>query len=79
MITTKSPQCAYIKDGECRVLLNTKSCGLTCPFHKTSAAAAQSNARSAARLRSLEPYEQLAIAERYYGGDMPWRRGGGAV
>ena len=77
MANKYNPNCAFLKGGTCRVLINPKPCGVACAFYKTWVELAESNARSAARLRGLEPYEQLVIAEKYYGGDMPWREGGG--
>ena len=76
MKKAKIQNCAFVKNGACCALISTKSCGEKCAFFKMPFELAQGNTHSDALLRRLEPYEQSAIAEKYYNGYMPWQENG---
>ena len=45
-----------------------------CPFYKTPIQHMASNERCYMRIASLPAYQQQAIADKYYRGEMPWRK-----
>lgn len=60
--------------GDC-ICLNNKACvGYeACPFYKSRSKAQADKDEADARLCSLPVEHQTAIADKYYGGRMPWR------
>jgi hypothetical protein len=58
----------------CRVLTELRCAG--CSFYRTETDRAADVARADRRLRSLTIYSQISIAGTYYGGKMPWSKGG---
>lgn len=44
-----------------------------CPFYKTPIQHMASNERAYMRIALLPAYQQQAIADKYYRGEMPWR------
>jgi len=53
--------------------MQSEICDGVCGFHKTRKAVKASLRVANARLASLSHDEQLYIADKYYGGKMPWQ------
>lgn len=63
-----------IRGNRCSKLI-IKSCqGDKCTFMKTVEQQKESCKNSHERLRTLSRETQLCIAEKYYGGSMPWKK-----
>lgn len=61
----------------CRILA-VKGCpGDGCSFFKTESQHRADKQKAYRRLAALDKLEQRHIAEKYYGGKMPWLEGGG--
>lgn len=58
----------------CKMLLVPKCLGVNCPFRKTNAQAAHARRKTFARLRTLSPAVQVAIADKYYGSKLMWHK-----
>jgi hypothetical protein len=61
---------------ECTVLTVGACAGNTCPFIKTEGEFKTSQDKANGRLARLDKIQQLEIADKYYGGAMPWLEGG---
>ena len=59
--------------GECAVLECDCPGALECPFYKTKEALEDQKQKALERINSLPEYQQLGIAIKYYGGQMPWK------
>lgn len=59
----------------CKSLNITRCLGSKCVFIKGYKEITKSNIKSFKRLSSLKLEDQLYIAEKYYGGKMPWKGG----
>lgn len=54
--------------------LSVQRCpGAACPWRQTAEQRLASGRKAGGRLRSLSADKQLYIADKYYGGAMPWR------
>lgn len=59
--------------GQCK-RLNVKECtGKNCAFYQTEKQESISREKAFKRIASLEHLEQKTIADKYYGGKMPWK------
>ena len=58
---------------DCKVLEGGCPGALECPFYKTKDRLWLERCRAFDRIRSLTDEQQIAIAEKYYLGKMPWR------
>lgn len=63
----------------CRSTHESVCGGEACPFCQCAAAAAEVRRRTSRRLNALPREQQLHIADKYYGGDMPWKGQGAHV
>jgi len=67
--------CFACRGGECSILLPKKASCEGCRFFKTKRRA-KAGRKHAQRLIAAKPAEQQRyIAEKYYGGTMPWKEG----
>lgn len=57
----------------CRSTLESVCGGEACPFCQCAAAAAEVRRRTSRRLNGLPREQQQHIADKYYGGEMPWK------
>lgn len=64
------------KRNGCKKLTVDKCIGESCSFKQTKEQADSSQRKSFERLASLSRENQIYIAEKYYGGKMPWIIGG---
>lgn len=64
------------KRNGCKKLTVDKCIGESCSFKQTKEQADISEKKSFERLTSLSNKYQSYIAEKYYGGKMPWSKGG---
>ena len=58
----------------CRVLCVDRCRGEACPFKKSREQLDAERARAYERLSNLNDEEQTRIAEKYFGGKMPWEK-----
>ena len=65
-------QCFANKNGTGCKIMQSEICDGVCGFHKTRKAAKASLRAANVRLASLPHDEQQYIADKYYGGNMPW-------
>ncbi len=57
--------------------LNVNTCTrMTCAFYQTMEQERASRQKTFSRLASLDKEQQIYIAEKYYGGETPWLKGG---
>lgn len=63
---------AYDSRFGCCSCLEEPDCGKRCPFFRRWTAYEESRSRVYLSLQALPPARQLAIAEKYYGGRLPW-------
>ena len=63
--------CMYCSDESCMVLI-TRDC-TNCSFFLTRDQREKKRREALKRLRQLDISEQEIIAQKYYGGTMPWR------
>jgi hypothetical protein len=67
------PDCAGLSEtGKCYWLNISKCQGKNCSFRNTRDELAASLAYTKMRLAALSEKEQVLIANKYYGGTMPW-------
>lgn len=64
--------CTYADGRRCKIL-TVSECPAKCSFYQTEEQAKASQQRANARLRSLLQGYQQMIANKYYGGTMPWK------
>ena len=65
---------SHRRNGKCVALTSEQCAGdAACPFYKPIWKHAQDVARANQRLNALPMDEQRAIAEKYHGGEMPWK------
>jgi hypothetical protein len=64
-------KCFALNGDEC-VLLNDRRC-YGCAFYKTVEELGKSQAAAFARIAKLPFEDQHYIAQKYYGGNLPWR------
>ena len=65
---------AHRRNGKCVALTSEQCAGYAaCPFYKPIWKHAQDVARANQRLNAPPMDEQRAIAEKYHGGEMPWK------
>lgn len=64
------------KNNACKKLTVDKCIGESCSFIQTKEEADAYKKKSFERLASLSREHQSHIAEKYYGGKMPWLKGG---
>ena len=64
-----------VRINKCKVLVVDTCLGNKCPFKITSKQLEESNKYTNTRLATLNSEIQLYIAEKYYGGKMPWLKG----
>lgn len=64
------------KNNGCKRLTVNKCSGENCSFIQTRKQLEESNKYSFNRLSSLNKEHQVYIADKYYGGLMPWDKGG---
>lgn len=64
------------KRNECKKLTVDKCIGESCSFKQTKEQADISQEKSFGRLSNLAREHQIYIADKYYGGKMPWSKGG---
>lgn len=64
------------KRNGCKKLTVDKCIGESCSFKQTKEQTDSSQRKSFERLASLSRENQIYIAEKYYGGKMPWIIGG---
>ena len=64
--------CFAYSDDRCKVL-DISNCKAPCSFYKTKQQHLLSRRLANERPASLEEYIQRDIADKYYGGVMPWR------
>jgi hypothetical protein len=64
------------KRNGCKKLSVDKCIGESCSFIQTKEQAGDSQKKSFERLASLDKEDQCDIADKYYGGKMPWLKGG---
>jgi hypothetical protein len=70
-------KCFGFKDNNtCKILKVRRCVGKKCPFAKTAKEYIDSKQKAYARLASLSIQSQKDIADRYFGGKMPWLQGG---
>lgn len=67
---------AHTRGNGCKILTVKKCIGESCPFAKTKEQIEASCEKSFKRLASIDKELQRYIAEKYYGGKMPWKKGG---
>lgn len=69
------PECIYLSEnGKCVHRVGKVKCiGVDCPFRTTARNEKEQELSWKERLCSLSENEQNKIAEKYYGGKMPWR------
>lgn len=60
----------------CRILAVKKCTGFTCSFYMTAAEQKESQRRAFAAIANKDELSQRNIADKYYGGQMPWLLGG---
>ena len=63
-------ECFAFKHGECKVLTATHCEG--CSFYKSKAQMKADSAKAMESIRNMPLGMQLHIADKYYGGEMPW-------
>lgn len=69
--------CVYRKKGNKCSSLNIKACiGDKCTFLKTAKEIEKAQKSSFRRLAALNKERQQYIVDKYYGGKIPWGRGG---
>jgi hypothetical protein len=64
------------KHCRCKILTVDKCIGESCSFKQTKEQAEISQEKCFRRLSNLGREHQIYIAEKYYGGKMPWSKGG---
>lgn len=64
------------KHNRCKILTVDKCIGESCSFKQTKEKANSSQKKSFERLSNLTRDHQIYIADKYYGGKMPWSKGG---
>lgn len=57
----------------CRSIHECVCGGQACPFFRCAAVAAEARRRTNERLDGLPWEQQIYIADKYYGGKMPWK------
>lgn len=62
----------------CRILAVKKCPGFSCSFYMTAAEQQESQRRAFAAIAKKDRLDQQNIADKYYGGHMPWLLGGGS-
>lgn len=68
-------KCVFSEDEKCRALiLGRRRCPWECSFFKTEKQLAESTEKTNETLRSLPFKRQIHIADKYYEGEMPWRK-----
>ena len=72
---SKIKLCAHYDWGRCNILNKDKLDCDKCSFHITPEQIKQGQAKTYVRLAGLPKYRQRHIADTYYRGDMPWRKG----
>lgn len=67
---------AHHKEKICKILQTEECPGTQCPFYKTNKDFKKSRRKAFGRLAKLDTTLQRYIAQTYYRGKMPWRKGG---
>jgi hypothetical protein len=68
--------CFALRKGRCNALSVEKCEGKRCSFYKTEAQDKEIRKKVMQRINSLDKPLQMHISETYYGGKMPWFKGG---
>ncbi len=67
-------ECIWLlEDSVCELMKSCRCRGERCTFRRTAAQSHEANAAWKARMLSLSEEQQLKIAKKYYGGNMPWK------
>ncbi len=71
-------KCFGFRNYKCQVLYNDacKGCDNKCKFYATDAQMVEARHQANCHISTLWPTKQVDIADKYYGGKMPWRNGG---
>lgn len=68
--------CFALRKVRCNIL-DVKKCDEgNCNFYKTETQFNEDKKKTFERIRTLDKYTQMHISETYYGGKMPWLKGG---
>ena len=65
-----------VRKSKCKKLIVDICLGEKCSFKQTKTQEKESRKLAFDRLAKLDGAQQLYIADKYYGGDMPWQKGG---
>ena len=68
-----------VRKNKCKILVVDICLDDKCPFKQTKEQQEESQRIIFKRLGSLNREHQLYIADKYYGGDMPWQKGGRVI
>ncbi|RMD03223.1 hypothetical protein D9O40_03520 [Clostridium autoethanogenum] len=68
--------CFALRRGKCSILDVKKCEGSDCNFYKTEAQVKKERKKVFGRIKTLDRHIQIHISETYYGGKMPWLKGG---
>lgn len=65
-----------VRKNKCKALVVDMCLGSECPFRKTQKQQYETKSKVFKRLSKLEITHQVYIADKYYGGEMTWQKGG---